>query len=339
MGTVIRQRSSTWRTTPGCSTSPTTSRTTTFNGWSYRRDGKEYVPLYEAKMLSHFDHRFSTYRGATQAQLNVGTLPRLTDKEHDDPNLEPLARYWVDRTEVAAKLAGRWDRDWLLGWRDIARASDCAPSFRRCFPTSAVGNKFPLAFPADPAHGPLLHAVWSSLVFDYVARQKLSGTGHELLHRQAARLPSRRRSFDRATAWQRELHPRRLGASYVLELSYTSWRLKPYAEELGDDGPPFRWDAERRALLRADLDAAFLHVYGLDPATRPNTFSTRSPWSASTTSATTASTAPSASSSRPTTAWPPLSPTAARDGNHSPTSQRDPVPAITNEPISRLTSR
>jgi len=39
--------------------------------------------------------------------------------------------------------------------------------------------------------------------------------------------------------------------------------LKPYAVDLGDDGPPFRWDEERRALLRADLDAAFLHVYGL----------------------------------------------------------------------------
>jgi hypothetical protein len=50
----------------------------------------------------------------------------------------------------------------------------------------------------------------------------------------------------------------------VLELAYTSWRLKSYAEDLGDDGPPFRWNPERRSLLRADLDAAFLHVYGLD---------------------------------------------------------------------------
>jgi hypothetical protein len=32
---------------------------------------------------------------------------------------------------------------------------------------------------------------------------------------------------------------------------------------MGDDGPPFRWDPDRRALLRADLDAAFLHIYGL----------------------------------------------------------------------------
>jgi hypothetical protein len=50
----------------------------------------------------------------------------------------------------------------------------------------------------------------------------------------------------------------------VLELAYTSWRLKPYAEEFDDHGPPFHWDPDRRALLRADLDAGFLHVYGLN---------------------------------------------------------------------------
>jgi hypothetical protein len=35
---------------------------------------------------------------------------------------------------------------------------------------------------------------------------------------------------------------------------------------MGDNGPPFHWDPDRRALLRADLDAAMLHVYGLTRA-------------------------------------------------------------------------
>lgn len=51
---------------------------------------------------------------------------------------------------------------------------------------------------------------------------------------------------------------------YVLELSYTSWRLRPYAQVVGDSGPPLRWDFERRALLRADLDAGVFLIYGLD---------------------------------------------------------------------------
>ena len=32
---------------------------------------------------------------------------------------------------------------------------------------------------------------------------------------------------------------------------------------MGDDGPPFRWDPDRRALLQAELDAAMLLIYGL----------------------------------------------------------------------------
>ena len=311
-----------------------------FNGWSYKRDGKEYVPLYEAKMLGHFDHRFSTYRGATQAQLNVGTLPRLTDDEHDDPDLEPLARYWVDRTEVAAKLAGQVGPRLAAGLaRHRTSRATRAHSSPRCLPTSAVGNKFPLAFPDEPATRPLLHALWSSIVFDYVARQKLSGTHmtYFIVKQLACPQPD---SFDAdRPPWQPNCTLADWLRPYVLELSYTSWRLKPYAEDLGDDGPPFRWDPERRALLRADLDAALPARIRTRRGEKPSTFSTRSPSSASTTSATSASTAPSASSSRPTTVWPTLSPTAARDGSRSPTYQRDLVPAITNEPISRVTSR
>ncbi|MFZ9753834.1 MAG: hypothetical protein ACO3B3_09820, partial [Cyanobium sp.] len=49
----------------------------------------------------------------------------------------------------------------------------------------------------------------------------------------------------------------------VLELTYTSHDLQPWAQDLGYDGPPFIFDPERRALLRADLDAYYAHLYGL----------------------------------------------------------------------------
>jgi hypothetical protein len=52
-------------------------------------------------------------------------------------------------------------------------------------------------------------------------------------------------------------------ANRVLELTYTSWDMQPFARDLGYDGPPFRWDPERRFLLRCELDAAFFHLYGL----------------------------------------------------------------------------
>src|SRR5690606_18163636 len=50
----------------------------------------------------------------------------------------------------------------------------------------------------------------------------------------------------------------------VLELSYTSQSLAPFARDLGYDGPPFAWDEERRAFLRAELDAFYARAYGLD---------------------------------------------------------------------------
>ncbi len=37
------------------------------------------------------------------------------------------------------------------------------------------------------------------------------------------------------------------------------------ARDCGHDGPPFRWDAARRFLLRCELIAAFFHLYGLGP--------------------------------------------------------------------------
>lgn len=233
-----------------------------FNGWSYQHEDTEYVPLYEAKLLNIFDHRFSTYRGATQAQLNVGALPRLTDKEHDDPDVEPLARYWVARDEVQSKLDSKWEPEWLLSWRNITNSGNERTFVPTVLPRTAIGHASALAYPAQVEHAVLLHGACSSLPFDYVVRQKLSGSNMTFTVVKQLAFPAPE-TFAASAAWQPGASLGSWIRPYLLELSYTSWRLKPYAEDLGDDGPPFHWEPERRALLRADLDAGFLHVYGL----------------------------------------------------------------------------
>ncbi len=50
----------------------------------------------------------------------------------------------------------------------------------------------------------------------------------------------------------------------MLELAYTAWALEPFAGDCGYGGAPFRWDEERRAHLRAELDAIYAHLYGLN---------------------------------------------------------------------------
>ena len=76
----------------------------------YKLDGNifigahdRYLPVYEAKMLHQFDHRFSTYEGATESQLNVGILPQSTPTQKADPNYTILSRFWV-RDEVVESV-------------------------------------------------------------------------------------------------------------------------------------------------------------------------------------------------------------------------------------------
>ena len=58
------------------------------------------LPLYEAKMIYHFDHSYGTYEGQTQAQANMGTLPRLTPEQQDDPHFVVEPRHWVQDFET-----------------------------------------------------------------------------------------------------------------------------------------------------------------------------------------------------------------------------------------------
>jgi hypothetical protein len=244
-----------------------------FDGWAWAAGKRRWLPLYEAKLLGHYDHRFSTYAGATEAELRMNTLPRLAAEAHNDPYTEPLARYWVAESEVAEALVDardpqhrpRWDRDWFLGWRNIARASD-ARTFVPCiFPRTAVNHAFPIVLSARGDAGASLYVVWSSLVFDYIARQKLSGTNmtYTIVEQLACPVPA---IFEEPAGWA----PGRTLAEFVvprvLELSYTSYRIAGYARDLGDDGPPFRWDPARREQMRAELDGAMFHVYGLTRA-------------------------------------------------------------------------
>lgn len=101
------------------------------------------------------------------------------------------------------------------------------------------------------------------MAFDYIARQKLSGTGMTYFIVKQLACPSPDQ-FSSPAPWRQKEQLETWLKPYALELSYTSHRLRPYADDLGDNGPPFRWEPDRRALLRADLDAGFLHIYGLN---------------------------------------------------------------------------
>jgi hypothetical protein len=92
----------------------------------------------------------------------------------------------------------------------------------------------------------------TSFVCDYVARQKVGGINLNFgfIYQFAVPPPGAPDS-----QW---ILPR------VLELTYTATDLAGFAAALGYDGPPFRWDLERRELIRAELDAAMFRIYGIE---------------------------------------------------------------------------
>src|SRR5262249_25602309 len=111
------------------------------------RDG-EFLPLIEGKMIHHFDHRFGTYQGQTQAQANQGKLPELNDQEHADPDRTSLPEYWLPRVEVEERIGGVSNREWLLGWRDITGTEKQRTVIASIVPRVAAGHTFPLMFSA-----------------------------------------------------------------------------------------------------------------------------------------------------------------------------------------------
>jgi len=118
-------------------------------------------------------------------------------------------------------------------------------------------------FPSvDPRLAASLYANLCSLALDYTARQKVGGL--HLTYGYLKQLPVLPPSkYSETCPW----HSARPASDWilprVLELTYSVWDLKPFAEDCGDDGPPFLWDLDRRFQLQCEIDAAFFHLYGV----------------------------------------------------------------------------
>ena len=145
---------------------------------------------------------------------------------------------------------------WLMGWRDICRSTDYRTLIANVIPKAAVGDKFLLMFPSRPTREvAVLLANLNSLVCDYAARQKVGGTSFKYYTmKQIPVLPPEHYT----TADFDFIVPR------VLELTYNANDMRPWASEIGYDGDPYPWNPERRSILRAELDAYFAKLYGLD---------------------------------------------------------------------------
>lgn len=232
----------------------------------FRKGNERYVPLYEAKMVHHFDHRYGDYADYPAGSEST-SLPTVPVERLANPGYVIEPRYWVPESEVAERLRDKWSCGWLLGWRDICRNADERTVITSVLPSVGVGHKFLLILPSVRTAGltAALVADLTSLVFDYVARQKIGGTS--LPYFTMRQLPLLAPAgLTGAALWDTSTVVSGWTVPRVLELSFTAHDLAPFARDLGYSGPPFRWDPDRRFLLRAELDAAFFHLYGISRA-------------------------------------------------------------------------
>jgi hypothetical protein len=187
----------------------------------------------------------------------------------------PISQFDLDFMDA---LMDRRSPRWLMGFRGITNATNERSFICSIVPRYAAGNSLPIML--TPWGAPQVAAIQgnlSSLVLDFIARQKIGGTNLNffIVKQFPVLSPERYSATDLAY-----IVPR------VLELTHTAHDMQAWADDLAAYDPlapeqrrtPYGWHPERRAQLRAEIDAYYARLYGLtreelryilDPADAP----------------------------------------------------------------------
>lgn len=239
-------------------------------------EGIVYVPLYEGKMIWHFNHHYGTWPTGGERPNTIDS-PVLDCLADPSDNIMPW--YWVPLTEVENRkvktdadgnVVWEWKHSYLTGFRDITSSITERTFIISLIPAEVgVGHSTTLLYAEGAVANTLALATASSLPFDYVARQKIGGSHASISFvKQFPVIP-----FDQIPEGLQWEITRR-----VAELTYFNHDLDGWAQELFNEltpvqqqelpqlgnMQPFQFNPERRAILQAELDAIIGHLYGLN---------------------------------------------------------------------------
>ncbi|TXD99442.1 N-6 DNA methylase [Mitsuaria sp. TWR114] len=251
----------------------TTGTALSAEGWTATQAQLHIAPT-EVQLRSRFARLSNALRGeGLTTRKALVDFPKWAMQNQDtrlaDNELDALAEtlHAAVLDEVLCALLDGWmdlrSPRWLMGWRDVCRSTDYRTLISSVIPRAGVGDKFLLMTPSAPApYCAALLGNLNALACDFVARQKVGGTSFKYFTmKQVAVLPPDRYT-DADLAF---IVPR------VLELTYTAHDLQAWGQDLAaydprnaaERGQPFTWNPERRARLRAELDAYYARLYGL----------------------------------------------------------------------------
>ncbi|MFN9113249.1 MAG: hypothetical protein ACK5XN_24535, partial [Bacteroidota bacterium] len=87
--------------------------------------------------------------------------------------------YWIKNQDVFSKA----NLSWSLVYRDVCRANDERTCITSIIPKSAISGGCPIISINQALHGYcFLLSSLSSIVFDFIARQKISGAHLKFFH-------------------------------------------------------------------------------------------------------------------------------------------------------------
>ena len=254
-----------------------TAQGATLNGNTFTTvDGETYVPLYEGKMIWHYNHHYGTWPTEGERPNSINMPP---EDELANPDSCIMPWYWVPLAAVKERLVKydkdgnvvwEWKHNWMLCFRDISKSTNERTIIATIVPKQGFNNKTPIIFEESGIlDGTIMCGILSSIVFDYVTRQKVGGKSMNFFYVKQfpvltpEQIPS-------AMQWQI--------VKRVAELCYFNHDMDGWASELWDEmneeqraelpqlgaQQPWIYNPERRAILQAELDAIFAHLYGLN---------------------------------------------------------------------------
>jgi hypothetical protein len=149
-----------------------------------RRDGRDwvtesverYVPLYEGKMIGLNDHRYGTFENISVRPPPGASIPRPEESRRSDPDYDIEPWYWIRKSDVD-KIPDLSGKQWFFAFRDVTNTTAERTFVGAILPRSAVNHKAPLLLSTREANLVVgLIANLSSLILDFIARQKVSGS-------------------------------------------------------------------------------------------------------------------------------------------------------------------
>lgn len=240
----------------------------TLDGNRFTKGQSEYLPVYEAKMVQAYDHRAASVMVELSNWMRQGQTEPMSESDHADPNALAVPRYWVKPKEVSERLGE--DLPACMGFKDISSATNQRTMIASFVPAVGFTNHFVLIrSDRDFRYQSCLLGNLNTYVFDFVTRQKLGSiTLNYFIVEQLPTLPPH--AYDTPCPWEKGTTLLDWISGRVLKLSCTATDMIPLAkaaEFKGGDalrGRVNRWKAAERATLRAELDAAYFHLYGVE---------------------------------------------------------------------------